>query len=231
MKKVRSLLFPSDLSKPSHEVGVVYEDDTLLVVDKPAHLLVHPNVHNKQGPDLLNILQRGRPKLFLINRLDRQTSGLVLLSKKKELVTLFQEQWHGPNVYKAYHCLVRGHPPAPYFFSDRPLSDLETKIKKDCYTLFQVLKTSPKGSLLRAIPLTGRTHQIRRHLAHHKLHIIGDTVYGKGRINQAARAEGLCRLFLHCSELSFTHPTNQKRYHFHLPLPRECQHYLELINA
>lgn len=211
-------------------ISLVYGDDRLLVISKPSGLLTHPKADSPTALDVLHQLKiLGHGWTYPIHRLDRPTSGLLVLAKKSSDVALIQEQWHSGLIYKAYLGLCRGRFPDT-LQAERPLTCPETKRPQTAVTSFQSLKRGPNWTLIRALPRTGRTHQIRRHLAHQGHHLIGDTTYGKGRINQAARERGLHRLFLHASELGFWHPWRQTWIHLFDPLPRELALYFNALS-
>jgi tRNA pseudouridine65 synthase len=210
------------------KIPILYQDQSLIIVSKPSALLTHPNIEAKKESDLLSILkfQLGRP-LYPIHRLDRATSGILCLSFDKDQVSKFQTLWDQKKVFKEYICLVRGAT-ASQFSSTHALSDLKTKITKEARTDFKTIKHYKNLSLIKAYPRTGRTHQIRRHLAHLGHHIIGDTTYGKGGFNREARLRDLHRLFLHASCIQFINPSDNKPLLIFNSMPKELIHHLSL---
>lgn len=204
-------------------IDLLYEDENLLIVHKPPWLMVHPSREAPRAKDVLTLLKR--PQLAPLHRLDRQTSGVLAFSKSPEFTKQMQKIWSGPKVQKSYLAYVYGSPPLE-FASDRELTDSKNGIKKKAYTSFKTLQYFHKGALVEAKIRTGRRHQIRRHLSHMGLHILGDSMYGKGRINQWARANGLGRLFLHAHHLVFWHPVLKKNLTIECPLPEDLSSFL-----
>jgi 23S rRNA-/tRNA-specific pseudouridylate synthase len=168
-------------------------------------------------------------KLFGIHRLDRQTSGVLLVAKNSRTASLMGQVMQDHQIKKCYLALVRGS--LSQFFSDRPLTS-ESGAKKECYTAFKAIKSFNEGvSLIEASPLTGRMHQIRRHLAHLANHIIGDTKYGKGGINREFRETFQnSRMFLHASRLEIQ-AGPYRGFTFQCELPSELALVLEKLSA
>jgi tRNA pseudouridine65 synthase len=192
------------------QVEVVYEDDDLLVVNKPSGLLTHPSFDARGAEDLHSLLQKTFGQLFLVHRLDRGTSGLIIMTKRAELISAFQKYQEAGTIKKSYLAIGKGQPDWTTHSCKRPLTDIDKKVNRECHTDFEVLKSSKGFTLFKVVLHTGRRHQIRRHLAHLGHHIVGDTIYGKGRINQWARTLVGSHLMLHATELAFTHPTTQR---------------------
>lgn len=202
-----------------------------LAVEKPSGLFTHPTDLDRQAPDLLSQLQKQtQQSLAPLNRLDRATSGLIIFTKGAAATKTMQQQWTLPSTVKTYLCLARGKS-ADHFRSDRALTDHRTKTLKEASSVFEKVADYPRCSLLKAKILSGRTHQIRRHLAHLGHHLLGDTTYGKGRINLWARERGLERLFLHCHQLEFEDPFSQEKVLLTSPLPTQLASFLKVIEA
>lgn len=204
-------------------IQVLYEDDGLLVVHKPPWYMVHPSSEAPRAKDVLTTLNR--PMLAPIHRLDRQTSGILVFSKSPELTREIQKIWSSPQIQKSYLAYVYGNPPGE-FESHRELTDAKNGVKKSAQTSFKTLQYFSKGALVEAKITTGRRHQIRRHLSHLGFHILGDSMYGKGRINQWARDNGLSRLFLHAHHLILWHPLLKKSLTIECPLPEDLSSFL-----
>jgi tRNA pseudouridine65 synthase len=207
---------------------VLWLDEELVVVSKPAHMAVHRGGNiGKDEPVLLQTLRDQIGKhLYPVHRLDRPTSGIVAYGLTSAMAARLQENLHAPEARKEYLVLVRGTPPDE-FVSERPLSD-ENDQPQPARTEFQRLAVLPRSSLLRARLCTGRMHQIRRHLAHLAHHVLGDTNYGKGRINAWFRATyGLPRLFLHAWRLCIRHPASDAPLELIDPLPEDLRLVLE----
>lgn len=205
------------------EIPVLYQDDTLAVVDKPAGLMVHDSALARGETDFVADRLReqfGRP-VFLVHRLDRATSGCLLLAFDRDAASALGKTLMSGEVEKHYLAVCRGWPEAR-FVVDHPLDGGPGKPrKKPALTRFErlalceldlpsavastVFPTS-RYALLRACPETGRFRQIRRHLKHVSHHLIGDTSHGDGRHNRAFRAMGVRRMLLHAERLCFPHP-------------------------
>lgn len=180
------------------------------VVEKPSGILMHRSEIAPDKETLVDLLkiQFGR-EVYCVHRLDRQTSGACVVAYDSETTALLQKVFARRQVEKSYLALVRGVFP-DVLKVERALTGDDGK-KRDASTEFNCMERFGAVSLIRANPLTGRRHQIRRHLAHHMHHIIGDTTYGKGGINREFRAKyDLHRLFLHAERLKFVCPLTAK---------------------
>ena len=198
---------------------VLYRDDALAIVDKPAGLMVHDSAmargETEFAADRLRA-QFGRP-IFLVHRLDRATSGCLLLAFDRDTASALGKSLMSGEVQKDYLAVCRGWPDAR-FIVDHPLDGGPGKpLKKPAITAFERLATtelelpSPgfdtsRYALLRAQPQTGRFRQIRRHLKHVSHHLIGDSSHGDGRHNRTFRMLGIDRMLLHAQRLAFLHP-------------------------
>ena len=220
-------------------ITVVYEDDHLLVVDKPAGMVVHPgaghsthtlvNAALAHAPDMAGISGEIRPGV--VHRLDKDTSGLILVAKNDRAHQYLQEQFKSRKVNKTYLALVDGHPPTP---SGR----IEASIGRDAahrkqmavvnpskgrpaVTEYHSREVFPEHELIEARPITGRTHQIRLHLAFIGCPVTGDLVYGKRHATL-----GLKRTFLHAWRLQIKLPGDKTVTGFEAPLPEELERVL-----
>lgn len=205
---------------------VLYADDSIVAVSKPSGLLVH---RTRQSTDDVFLLQMLRDQLdtylFPVHRLDRATSGVIVFALTSDDAHLLQQRLGRPETIKQYLALVRGSTPEE-FSSDRPLTG-DNGTKQEARTDFERLGEFYRCSLVRARLHTGRRHQIRRHLAHLAHHVIGDTSYGKGRINRALREEyGLPRMFLHARRLQVPHPRSDKLLTIEDPLAPDLADFL-----
>ncbi len=205
------------------QLPVLYADDRLAVVDKPAGLMVHDSALARGETDFAADRLRaqfGRP-IFLVHRLDRATSGCLLLAFDREAASALGKTLMSGDVRKEYLAVCRGWPDAD-FTIDHPLDGGPGKpVKKEALTVFERLATAeldvPSGgfptsryALLRAMPQTGRFRQIRRHLKHASHHLIGDTSHGDGRHNRNFRMLGIHRMLLHAHRLAFAHPDDAR---------------------
>ncbi|TRO45634.1 RluA family pseudouridine synthase [Candidatus Bathyarchaeota archaeon] len=230
---------------------VVYEDATLLVVDKPAGMVVHP-APGHAGGTLANALLAHSPELGgqeldprearpgIVHRLDRDTSGLILLAKTEKARRALQQQFKDRRVDKAYLALVHGHLQPAWGRIEAPIGrDPHRRQRmtvlpggREAVTEYHVLETFSRQagpsagtySLLQAEPKTGRTHQIRVHLASIGHAVVGDPVYGQRRTHLP-----LQRQFLHAGHLGFQHPVTGQRLELDAPLPADLADVLELL--
>ena len=222
-------------------ITVRYADEWLAVVDKPAGLMVHDSALARDEHDFLADRLReqfGRP-LFLIHRLDRATSGGLLVAFDRESASALGTQWMARSVDKHYLAICRGWPED--IVVDHPLDGGPGKpVKKPAVTRFTRLATTElsvpssgfpasRYALMRAEPMTGRFRQIRRHLKHRSHHLIGDTSHGDGRHNRNFRMLGIHRMLLHARRLAFTHPHTGARIEAVAPVDAEFDKALALF--
>jgi 23S rRNA pseudouridine1911/1915/1917 synthase len=208
------------------EFGVAYEDDDLIVVDKPAGVVVHPAPGHPTGTLAQALAGKGgeafRPGI--VHRLDRDTSGLLVVAKSDEvhraLKTLLAER----RLRREYLALVEGRPPARTGTIDAPvgrhrhdrvLMSIDTDEPREARTHFEIERLLPRATLLRVVLDTGRTHQIRVHMAAIEHPVCGDPLYG------TAGEYGLERQFLHAARLAFIHPVSGEDIDVTSPLPAD----------
>ena len=202
------------------ELTVLYRDDWLAVVDKPAGLMVHDSALARGETDFAADRLReqfGKP-IFLVHRLDRATSGCLLLAFDRDTASFLGKAVMAGGIEKDYLAICRGWPAEEHFTVDHPLDGGPGKpLKKPAHTEFELLARcemdtpsagfeTSRYALLRASPITGRFRQIRRHLKHLSHHLIGDTSHGDGRHNRQFRMLGIHRMLLHAQRLAFIHP-------------------------
>src|SRR5690606_28304384 len=209
---------------------VLFLDADIVAVSKPPEMLVHkaPRAPD-DAPVLLQTLkaQIGR-WLYPVQRLDRATTGVVALASTSPAAAALQRSLASLSCRKDYLTLVRGQPPAR-FASQRPLTD-ERGQPRPAHTEFRTLLRFSGCALVRARILTGRSNQIRRHLNHLGHHVLGDTTFGKGRLNRLYRARfALPRLFLHATRLCFDHPTAPGRVRLRDRLPDDLRAVLRRL--
>jgi len=219
------------LEAEERELKIAYEDEHLLVVDKPAGLVVHPSAGHGQGTLVNALLERGiaggdvpeRPGI--VHRLDRDTSGLLVVARSQEAYERLQELIRDRRLDRRYLALVRGRPRSRTGRIEAPIGrdrhdplrhSLDTETPRDAITHFEVLELLPAHALLSVRLETGRTHQIRVHLQAIELPVVGDPVYG-------VPDPELRRQFLHASRLSFPHPLTGEAVDVESPLPEELQ--------
>ncbi|MEM5435323.1 RluA family pseudouridine synthase [Paraburkholderia diazotrophica] len=232
---------------PSAHFDILYEDDHLLVIDKPAGVAVHGGSGVAFG--VIEQLRAARPQakfLELVHRLDRETSGVLMLAKKRAALVNLHEQIRENRMDKRYYACVHGEwasdwgrrravkePLHKYLLPD---GERRVRVQPDglpSHTIFNLVDRWPGYALLEAELKTGRTHQIRVHLAHLGLPIVGDAKYGDFALNKAlARANaqpGLKRMFLHAYRLKLTHPASGDTLQFDAPLPADCRRFIEQL--
>ncbi len=217
---------------------VAFEDDHLVVVDKPAGVVVHPGVGRDDGTLVQALAGRvagGTDPLRpgVVHRLDRDTSGLLVLARDEQAWFALSEQIRRRDVVREYAALVDGHPPARTGTIDAPLGrdrrvrtrmSSDTDDPRDAVTHFEVVEAFEGASLLRVRLETGRTHQIRAHLLAIGHPVLGDPEYGKP-------LAGLSRQFLHAGRLAFTHPVTGEPLDLESPLPPDLQAALDALRA
>lgn len=228
----------------SAPLDVLYLDDRLAVVNKPAGLMVHDSALARGETDFAADRLRGqfgRP-IFLVHRLDRATSGALLLAFDRDTAAALGQVMMSREVEKDYWAVCRGWP-EPQFTVDHPLDGGPGKPqKKPAVTRFTRLATTEltvpsagfetsRYALLCAKPETGRFRQIRRHLKHVSHHLIGDTSHGDGRHNRNFRMLGIHRMLLHARRLSFLHPVSGARVAVTAPLDAEFSRALALFEG
>lgn len=222
---------------------VVYEDDDLVVINKPAGMVVHPSQGHSSGtvvnallaryPDLANLAEddsTAADRPGIVHRLDQDTSGLMMVARTAAALRQLQQQFKQREVDKIYLALVYGQPAAPEGIIDVPLGrDPQHRQKfvprpdgKPARTHYRLLESYGEYSLLEIGLETGRTHQIRVHLAWLKCPVVGDTVYGRKK-----NPLGLQRQFLHAWQLRFQHPRTGETISLEAPLSEELQRVLD----
>jgi 23S rRNA pseudouridine1911/1915/1917 synthase len=222
-------------------LDVVYEDGDLLVVNKPAGMVVHPAAGHYEGTLVNALLARyphlaagdeGRPGI--VHRLDRDTSGLLVVAKTETALDYLRAQFRSRQVKKTYLALVHGRPPKPEGIVEVPLGRDPRQRKRmavvaggrPARTGFRVLEDLGEYSLLSVSLETGRTHQIRVHLAWLGVPVVGDGVYGRRR-----NRLGLARQALHAWRLAFERPGGRGRLELEAPLPADLEKVLEELRG
>jgi 23S rRNA pseudouridine955/2504/2580 synthase len=222
---------------PPVDLPVVFEDDSLLVVDKPAGIAVHGGSGVAFG--VIERLRSARPEarfLELAHRLDRDTSGLLGLAKRRPALVALHAALREGRVHKRYLVLVKGSWRDEKRSVSLPLTKSltrsgERRVSVDragraAMTVFRRVRKLPAHTLLEAELMTGRTHQIRVHLAHLGFPIVGDDKYGDFELNKAVAKLGLKRMFLHAAELELQHPATGEPLRLSSPLAPELDAYL-----
>jgi 23S rRNA pseudouridine1911/1915/1917 synthase len=215
----------------------VYEDEHLFVVDKPAGVVVHPGAGHASGTLVHGLAGRtaggDQDRPGIVHRLDRDTSGLLVVARSDEAYEKLQELVRNRELERRYVALVRGHPRSWRGRIDAPIGrdrdeptrrSLDTDSPREAVTNFEVDELLGPYALLNVRLETGRTHQIRVHLAAIDLPVVGDRVYG-------VPDKALERQFLHANRLAFTHPLTDEKIEVESPLPEELEAFLGRLRA
>jgi len=222
---------------------IIYKDKHFLVIDKPSGMVVHPGAGNRRGtlvnalifhfPQLKSVGPEERPGI--VHRLDKETSGVMVVAKTFEAYKALQQQFKRREVKKVYLGLVWGrmaekqgkiHWALGRHVKHGEKISVKTKKPRSAETHYCVQEEIGDFTLLEIRPITGRTHQIRVHLAASGHPLVGDARYGR------RKSKTKCpRLFLHASCLSFLHPVRQERMEFTSPMPEDLKEFLEAIKA
>lgn len=224
-----SITITEETKKFAPKIDIIFEDDDILVIDKPAGITAHP----APGENDLTVSEVFATKYIskpttdrdmVVHRLDKGTSGVMVLAKNEKAKEVLAQQFANRKVNKVYTALVHGRVIPEEGIIDMPLSrDIVSKNRmapadegKDAKTLYKVSKYYQGFTLVTANPKTGRTHQIRVHFS-----AIGHPLYGDSRYGSIEK--GAKRIFLHATQLSLTHPTTSKRIKFNSALPTELK--------
>lgn len=235
---------PTDLLREEIPLDVIFENDDLVVVNKPAGMVVHPAAGHASGtlvnamlaydPDLEGIGGEERPGV--VHRLDKETSGLILLARNERAHRFLQDQFRLRNVEKTYLALVDGAPPTPSGRVEAPIGRdpghrkrmaiVSESRGREAISEYKTMERFRDHTLLEFHPLTGRTHQIRLHCAFLGCPIVGDVVYGRKKPSLA-----IDRHFLHAQRLKVMLPGERAPRVFEAPLPQELERILEMLRA
>ncbi len=227
------------------DLRIVHDDDDIVVVDKPAGVAAHPSV-GWEGPTVLGALAAGGYRIAtsgaperqgVVHRLDVGTSGLMVVAKSESAYSVLKHAFKERDVEKIYHAVVQGHPDPLAGTIDAPIGRHPSHSwkfavvpdGKDSVTHYQTLEAFPGASLLEIHLETGRTHQIRVHMAAHRHPCVGDPLYG-GDPTLSARL-GLSRQWLHAHQLAFAHPATGERVTFTSPYPGDLALALDVLRA
>lgn len=231
-------------AKQRVDLPILYEDDAMLVVDKPVGVAVHGGSGVSFG--VIESLRAQRPQarfLELAHRLDRETSGILLIGKKRSALTALHDMFReaGQVADKRYLVLVAGrwmnetqHARQPLFKYLTEAGERRVRVSsegKDAHTVFRLLARWPQFSLLEAQLKTGRTHQIRVHLAHLGFPILGDEKYGDFNLNRELTRLGLKRMALHAHTLKCPHPLTGESMLFCAPVPHDLQPFIQKLQV
>ncbi|TKG95070.1 hypothetical protein EYV94_10170 [Puteibacter caeruleilacunae] len=224
---------------------ILFEDESLIVVNKPIDLPVHKNdFMPHDAPYLTKLVGDYTGKwIYNVHRLDSKTSGVIVLALDSEVASNLTKQFEQKVVRKVYNAIVLGEPGECGTFDQKVLVKKKGKIKKNAKTHFKTLKTIETGidyketintklSLVEIELETGRWHQIRQHFAKNHHDLLGDTHHGDFTLNKiVTQKTGIRRLFLHACELEINHPTTGERMSFKAPLPTEFNQIIDNLSA
>ncbi|MEQ6897317.1 RluA family pseudouridine synthase [Microbacterium sp. KR10-403] len=227
------------------ELGIVYSDDDIIVVDKPAGVAAHPSL-GWEGPTVLGALAAAgfrtatsgpAERQGIVHRLDAGTSGLMVVASSERAYVALKRAFKERTVEKIYHAVVQGHPDPLAGTIDAPIGRHRshpwkfavTPDGKDSVTHYETIEAFRGASLLEIHLETGRTHQIRVHMAAHRHPCVGDPLYGADPTLSARL--GLNRQWLHAHRLGFEHPGTGEWMSFTSPYPDDFQHALDVLRA
>lgn len=227
------------------DLTVVHDDDELIVIDKPVGVAAHPSV-GWSGPTVLGALagagyrvstSGAEERAGIVHRLDAGTSGLMVVAKSERAYTELKRAFHDREVDKIYHAVVQGHPDPLTGTIDAPIGRhpgsswkfAVTSGGKPSITHYETIEAFPSASLLEVTLETGRTHQIRVHMAAQRHPCVGDAMYGADPTISARL--GLTRQWLHAMRLGFTHPGSGEYVEFSTQYPDDLQHALDVLRV
>ncbi len=231
------------MAKKSNRWSIVFEDDHILVIDKPSGWLTIPDRYNNNALNLLTSLQSYRDTVFVNHRLDRETSGLITFSKTEATHKAMNQLFESRSINKHYQAIVKGVPQEEVGMIDLPIAPSEAGKKgmkihqkgKTSHTKYRILKSYDYFSHLELKLLTGRMHQIRVHLKAIHCPIVCDSLYGDGQAfylssikrkykgHPEAERPLLNRVALHSSMIGFEHPITNENLKFESPLPKDMK--------
>lgn len=227
---------------PAREFNIAFEDEALLVIDKPAGTAVHGGSGVSFG--VIEQLRRQRPEarmLELAHRLDRETSGLLIVAKKRSVLTRLHDAFRDGAINKRYLALVSGRwtnvlQHVRFSLLKYLTTEGERRVSvspegKEAHSIVRLLARWENFSLVEVELKTGRTHQIRVHLAHLGFPIAGDDKYGDFSLNKNLQKSGLKRMFLHAAKLNFVHPLTGETTVLEAPLPEDLRSFQNRLDA
>ena len=213
---------------------IIYQDRNLIAVDKPAGLSVLPDGWEKDSDYLVKMLEQQFGKVFIVHRLDKITSGVMVFARDADTHRALNIQFENHEAQKTYHAILEGNPKWEEKIARHPLranvghkhrTMVDDKRGKSSETRFRVIKRYEESALVEAKPMTGRTHQIRVHAYALGHPLVEDILYG------ARDRYGLPRPMLHAQSLSFIHPATNERVTFSAPHPADFEEALERLNV
>lgn len=219
------------------ESCILHEDEHLLILNKPSGLAVHGGSGLKFGAiEAIRALRPNARFLELVHRIDRDTSGILLIAKKRSALRFLQAQFREKTVQKYYFALVMGRWPAKIKKVTAPLlkNEVNSIVRvnangKPSDTRYKIIEQFSDATLVQASPVTGRTHQIRVHCQYSGHPIAWDDRYGDPRFDAYTKSLGLDRLFLHAAHIQFTHPATQETMECEAPMENKLQSVLKKL--
>ena len=226
------------------KIDILFEDNELIIVHKPNNILIHNSYYarNIKESTLLDLLyDQLNFNCYPVHRLDRKTSGILVLTKKKEFVSQFQELFNSNNIEKSYLGIVRGVVIEKKII-DSPVKNADTNVYKDAKTICEPLQSielnipvhpynTSRYSLVKLTPHTGRMHQLRIHMNKVSHPIVGDYKYGDRFHNRMFENEFNCtNMFLHAHKLKFKHPITNEEMTLTTTLPSDWEYIFEKFN-
>ena len=215
-------------------MNILHQDQAIIVLDKPAGLPVLPDGWEKDAPYLVKMLEEEFGKIFIVHRLDKITSGVMVFARNADAHRALNIQFENHEVQKVYRAIAEGNPKWDEHTAKHPLrvnvghkhrTMVDEKHGVSAETRFKVLKRYPDHTLLEASPMTGRTHQVRVHAYALGHPLLGDVLYSASETNLIARPA------LHAYSLTFTHPTTNERISFSAPYPADFESALKNVGA
>ena len=213
---------------------ILYEDQYIIIVNKPAGLSVLPDGWEKDSEYLVKMLEEKYGKIFIVHRLDKITSGVMVFARDAETHRVLNTQFENHEAHKTYHAILEGNPKWEEKVAKHPLRSnvghkhrtmVDDKNGKPSETRFRVIKRYQESALVEAKPMTGRTHQIRVHAYALGHPLVEDVLYG------ARDFYGLPRPMLHAQSLSFIHPATKERVKFSAPHPEDFEEVLKILQG
>jgi len=228
-----------DRHPPKDTMNIIHHDQQILVIDKPTGLPVLPDGWEKDAPYVVKLLEEEFGRVFIVHRLDKITSGVMVFAREAESHRALSIQFEAHAVEKVYHALVEGNPHWDEKTARHPLrinvghkhrTAVDDRNGKPSETRFRVLKRYPareewdgSAALIEAVPMTGRTHQVRVHAYALGHPLVGDVLYG------AQKSDVIARPALHALSLTFTHPLSNEKLTFKAEYPQDFATALKLL--